>query len=48
MVWPWEDMAMDDSADTDKRLIAATLASGLLANGRDARSVCYSVEHFWR
>jgi hypothetical protein len=25
-------MVMDDNADTDERLIAATLASGLLAN----------------
>jgi hypothetical protein len=27
-----EDITMDDSADSDERLIAATLASGLLAN----------------
>jgi hypothetical protein len=32
MVGPSEDITMDDSADCDERLIAATLASGLLAN----------------
>jgi hypothetical protein len=32
MFRPSEGMAMDDSANSDDRLIAATLASGLLAN----------------
>jgi hypothetical protein len=32
MFLPWEEMAMGDSADADERLIAATLASGLLSN----------------